>query len=432
MTMAESVPVPASYQQFAGRLVESGLLSDPWVDGAERFVAEPIVLSPDEHAELTEAAESVAMVYDELARLCASDAALVQRYFRWTPFQRLLWETSAPAWHGIARADVFWTPDGPKICELNSDTPSGEAEAVILGRLAAAQIGSGAWDPTAALAERFCQLLVASLGREPRVVGLIYPTELTEDLSMILLYRRWCEARGWHVVLGSPFNLQPTAEVGDQPAGVQLFGQRLDVVVRHYKTDWWTERQPVWRDEAPFSDAQPLTDPLRALLSAELAGQCVVVNPWGAVLTQNKRTMALMWQELERFSPAAQDAIVRYVPYTVRLEDLSSDERVERIGWVLKSDYGCEGSEVLVGAEHSDFEWQAALTEALPGRWIAQRRFCARADRAGRTFNFGVYLVAGRAAGYLTRVQKGATDGGALTIGTLVANPDGVNDHESR
>ncbi len=333
-----------------------------------------------------------------------------------------MWEAGAPAWHGIARADVFWTPDGPKICELNCDTPSGEAEAVILGQLAAQRLGpTPAFDPTAQLAARFCDLLTASLGREPCTIGLVYPTELTEDLSMILLYRRWCEARGWKVVLGSPFNLRPDDSAGYAAPGVQLFGQRLDVVVRHYKTDWWTERQPVWRDEAPFSDAQPLTDALRALLSAELGGQCVVVNPWGAILTQNKRAMALMWQELARFSPSAQEAIVRYVPYTIRLEDLSAAEQLERVGWVLKSDYGCEGAEVIVGAEQSDFEWQAALAAAVPGHWIAQRRFCARADSQGRTLNFGVYLVAGQAAGYLTRVQKGATDGSALNVGTLVA-----------
>ena len=33
----------------------------------------------------------------------------------------------------LARADVFLTDEGPRVCEINCDTPSGEAEAVTLG-----------------------------------------------------------------------------------------------------------------------------------------------------------------------------------------------------------------------------------------------------------------------------------------------------------
>ena len=31
-------------------------------------------------------------------------------------------------------------------------------------------------------------------GPAPRTVGIVYPTEFTEDLSVIRLYRRWLEA----------------------------------------------------------------------------------------------------------------------------------------------------------------------------------------------------------------------------------------------
>jgi hypothetical protein len=37
-------------------------------------------------------------------------------------------------------------------------------------------------------------------------------------------------------------------------------------------------------------------------------GSSVVVNPFGAVVTQNKRLMALMWEELGAFSPSARSA----------------------------------------------------------------------------------------------------------------------------
>ena len=113
-----------------------------------------------------------------------------------------------PFWHGIARADVFLTEDGPTVCELNCDTPTGEAEAVLLNGTVT-QTAAGHDDPNRALGKRFCAMVAAMAGIARRLsVGIVYPTEMPEDLSMVLLYRRWFEERGWQVTLGSPFNLR--------------------------------------------------------------------------------------------------------------------------------------------------------------------------------------------------------------------------------
>ncbi len=96
----------------------------------------------------------------------------------------------------------------------------------------------------------------------------------------------------------------------------------------------------------------------------------------------------------------------------------------ERERWVLKSDYGCEGEEVIVGAEVTDAVWRASLAAARPGRWVAQRRFDAVRDDAGRAVNFGVYLIAGRAAGLYARRSRLATDRAALSLAvSLEAEP---------
>src|SRR6185295_4586894 len=106
--------------------------------------------------------------------------------------------------------------------------------------------------------------------------------------------------RGLEVVLGSPYNLQPRPD-----GGVALFGTPCDLIVRHYKTDWWGERLPVWDDEAPYPDPDPLAGPLAILLRAQLAGRCAVVNPFAAVVPQTKKAMALMWEQQACFSPGA-------------------------------------------------------------------------------------------------------------------------------
>jgi hypothetical protein len=433
------VTPPPSYDQLARRLAERAFITDPWLDGGgPRFDAAPVVLSAETYRALATAAEDVAGVLDEMCRIVAASPALLDEFFRLTPVQQLLFQTSFPLWHGHARADVFLRPSAPPVvCEINCDTPSGQPEAVALGREAAGAgasvdgaVADGPIDPTAGLPRALAGLLAGAARRlvrgahppaaaaaRPAAVGIVYPTEMPEDLALITLVRGALEARGHEVVLGSPFNLHATPG-----GGVGLFGRPVDVVMRHYKTDWWGERLPLWRDEAPFPDPEPLAGPLRLLLEAELRGRCAVVNPFGAVLPQNKRSYAFLWERRQLFSAAARAVIDTHVPRTVRLEAARlralADER-ER--WVLKSDYGCEGEEVLIGAMMTAAEWRQALAMAIPQRWIAQERFEGTRDAAGRTANHGIFLVAGRAAGVYTRLAPDLTDRQALSVPTLVA-----------
>ncbi|HEY0709995.1 MAG TPA: hypothetical protein VGG33_24490, partial [Polyangia bacterium] len=376
------------YVAYASELLATGLVTDPWVDGAPRFRQAPLVLTRTEHGTLTSAAEAVARALHEVALRVNEAPALLDEFFALTPVQKLLWHSSAPLWHAVARADVFFVATSQEgehtkkavVCEINADTPSGHAEAVALSALA----GLGAAeDPNAQLEARWGAMLMHFLAGVDRlalktqpVVGIVYPTEIAGDHALIRLYQTWSERLGFRVVLGSPFNLQPQGR-----KGVGMFGIPCDVIVRHYKTDWWAERLPIWNDEAPYPDPDPLVSPLATLLQATLAGRCAVVNPFAAVLPQNKRAFAFLWERAGDFPPEIQAIVRAHVPETIRLEaaDRSRLER-ERELWVLKSDYGCEGEEVLIGPVLSDDDWKAALTHAVPHRWIAQRHFEACAN----------------------------------------------------
>jgi len=418
--------VARDYAGFAARLTAFGLISDPWFEGQPRFHPRPVVLSSAEQASLYRAAEEMAAAYDELCLRCAAEPALVEEFLGLTPVQQALWCSSAPHWHGIARADVFLTDQGPVLCELNCDTPSGEAEAVLLNRTVAPDFPD-LRDPNRELGDRLCAMIAAVATRvghsrpgaaagPPLSVGLIYPTEMPEDLSMVLLYREWFEERGWRVTLGSPFNLR---RLGARQAG--LFDTPCDVFVRHYKTDWWSERRPVWSDEPEVPDPEPLSGQLAVILGSALEGRCAVVNPFGAVVPQNKRAMALLWERIDLFSARSRAAIERYLPETVRLETLPPARlRAERESWVLKSDYGCEGDEVVIGAETAPDAWEASLEAAVPGRWVAQRHFHALRGPDGAAANHGVYLVAGEASGLYTRLSVAGTDRHALSAPVLV------------
>jgi glutathionylspermidine synthase len=145
---------------------------------------------------------------------------------------------------------------------------------------------------------------------------------------------------------------------------------------------------------------------------------------------QNKRVMAFMWEHVHRFSTRGRGLIERYVPWTSRLETLHPERlKADREGWVLKSDYGAEGEEVVIGRETDDATWSASLAHARPGRWVAQRWFQALPDArpggAGQPLNYGVFLVAGEACGVYVRRQAGATDDHAVSVPVLV-RPAGV------
>jgi len=394
-----------TYEAFAKRVCETGIITDPWLDGQPRFAQTPVVIEASTRDQLYEVAERIASVYNELVGLVGDTPSFLDEFFGFTPTQKAMWASSVPSWHGIARADVFLTSEGPCIAELNCDTPTGQAEAVVLGELA------GEGSPNGQLQARFVHMVeaiaAAELKREPSglCIGLVYPTELTEDLALVRLFRSWLEGRGHRVVLGSPYNL---AFVKPR---LQLFGVPVDVVVRHYKSDWWCERAPVWSNDS-IPDAAPLIAPLAAILSAIAEGTVCVVNPMAAILTQNKRAMAFMWEHIHRFSPAAQAVIQAHIPFTARMEVMHEAQLLtQKNEWVIKSDYGAEGDEVVVGR---------AVSLAKPRRFVAQRFFDATPVSNGEIVNYGVFLIGGKAAGIYLRTQLGSTDTRAKSVGIVV------------
>lgn len=408
----------STYPEFAARARATHAIADPWLDGAERFRREPIVLTGDRWRAIAAAAADVAAAHDALARLVLRDPELLSP-LGLSPWQRGMWLASAPEWHGIARADVFWTDSGPMVCELNSDTPSGAAEAVLGNALG--DRPAGTTDPNEAFPARFvalCEAFGATVGaRGPLTVGVVYPTEFPEDLSMIAVYRQWLAQRDHRVELGSPFNLGRARD-----GRATLFGEPCDVVLRHYKTDWWGERLPIFDDEPPLPDREPLAVPLLHLLGAAVDRRTAVLNPFGAVLTQNKRALALLWERLASFAPEMQAAIRRCVPFTARLETVREELWHARADWVLKPDYGNEGGDVVVGAAVGQDEWEATLAHAIATRWVAQRNLAPRPGQDGELENLGVYLLGGAPAGVYARVHHAAvTDAGARTAPVFVA-----------
>jgi len=105
------------------------------LDGQPRFATTPVMLAEHDWQAVARAAEDMAQVHGRARQTVVRDGGLFESYFKLGPVGKAMWECAAPRWHGIARADMFLTANGPHICELNSDTPSGQAEAVTLSHM---------------------------------------------------------------------------------------------------------------------------------------------------------------------------------------------------------------------------------------------------------------------------------------------------------
>ncbi len=433
--MSQPPDTAANYDAFAGELYATNIISDPWLEGRERFQLAPVVLQSDLYRRMGAAAEAIARAYDELAAIVLETPELLDSYFGMTPYQKLMWLASSGRWHGIARLDLFVLADGRiQACEMNSDTPSGEAETVLINQLRHRHHPE-LTDPNAGFEQAFVDMVLGLYGASrnpdqeagmgshtapgaagaPLSIGILYPTDLPEDLSMIAIYRQWFERRGHSVTLGSPFNIQPADD-----GRVALFDTPIDIAIRHYKSDWWGERIPAWLDEDDYDDPAPIDRQLRLLLDADARGTTTVVNPFGAVLTQNKLTMAFLWDHIDRFSRETRETIVDHIPETRLLRSFANGDLVQA-DWVLKSDYGCEGDEVVIGRNVSEAIWAESLEAAVRERWVVQRFFQAAPNTQGAIPNYGLYLVAGRTAGIFTRLSPAATDYSAVVAPTFVA-----------
>lgn len=423
--MSVSEPELPSYGDFAQGLYRTAILSDPWLGGKERFRLRGLILDEEQARRLKLVAERVAYLHHKVAEIVWHEPRLVDEYFGLTPYQKAMWLASEGRWHGIARVDLFICTDGRiRACEMNSDTPSGEAEAVLLNDLLH-PFHPGTDNPNLEIEERFWQMLLDSYqarlklnGRSgpasPSTVAIIYPTDLPEDLSMIALYRSWLERRGCRVVLGSPFNLRV-----DHLGRICVLDEVVDLIVRHYKTDWWGEREAIWLDQPAFPDPEPLDRQILPLLAAASEGKVTVVNPFGAVLVQNKIAMAFMWEHRELFSQKAQKWIEAYIPETRRFIAIDA-KHLDRKEWVLKAVYGCEGDSVICGIFVRPREWRRTIRKIVGRHWVVQRYFQVAPIDDGLLPNYGVYVIGGIASGFYSRLSKVATDYSALTAPTFV------------
>jgi len=413
-----------SKQDYTKIILQSPYLHTPWVNSVQHFSLEPFLISRVDFNRLQHAAEAIGELYEELRTHLIDNPEEAVSFFQLTPYQQFLWMASLGEWHGIARLDMFFTEDGGiQIAEMNSDTPSSLEEAVYLNRTYRELYPTFEnVDINTSLESDFCDMIATSFYStyrntkqlEGSVVGIVYPTEIPEDMGLIELYADLMRSMGCKVVIGSPYNLGYTEQ-----GKVTIFGSEMDLLFRHYKTDWWTERLSAWTDEEDIPDPKPLDKQLRWILKATIEQKLCVVNPMGAIVSQNKHSMAYFWERIEQFTEKSQETIRSFIPKTYRFTSMDKEQLLsQKEQWVLKSIYGCEGAEVIIGAFTKPEEWVRSINALQPNQWIVQEFFSIQPQPNGSLPNFGMYLIGGKASGILLRISNAnaSTDLSSLTV----------------
>src|SRR3712207_3893337 len=84
--------VYADYAAFARAVYQTGVLSDPWLDGNERFGLRAALLTARRARALAEAAERVAYIHQELVQILIESPELLAGFYRLTPCQQAMWQ----------------------------------------------------------------------------------------------------------------------------------------------------------------------------------------------------------------------------------------------------------------------------------------------------------------------------------------------------
>ncbi len=357
---------------------------DLYTRGRQSILPDALVLSEDEHDELTRAAEDVWRALRQLEAAVLRDAEALAGVGVPAGLYRALAEERAGS-PRVTRCDFHPTPEGSwLISEFNEDAPTGFAEAEGLCSVLADSFE----DRAAGL--RFVGDLkgavTAALAPFERV-GLVFPTGYSEDLQHVALVSEWLSEHGHRTVLGSPANLIMD---GGRAA---IFDQPVQALFRYFPGEAIPEL-----DNAGDWEGASRTLPMMNSLSATVA--------------QSKRFYAAPNEHDLALPTEARDTIAAHVPTTLYLRPSRRDQLMtERERWVLKGAFGRMGDAICMGAALTPEDWERVIDAALAeADQIAVQEWF---DTAPHWFSHGLgyptvgaFLVDGRFAGYYSRVSK--------------------------
>ncbi|WP_134701229.1 glutathionylspermidine synthase family protein [Ammoniphilus sp. YIM 78166] len=329
--------------------------------GKEYCVPAVTAFSEKEMLLLKEASEKIDRIYRKVLRFVQRflpDPVLVNQlgiHPALIPAARL----EVP-FHGVSRQDWIMQPDGIKMIENNTDTPTGIPETAYLA---------------GAMVKRFTKMQNPSEGMD---------RQIRESFSSLIQFYRQCGFSGeiafscydWHEEdlcnttylmeqvqkEGFPAFFVPLEKLEVKPnVGLFYEGKRIDIWYRLYPLEYLV-----------YDTDDDGCETGLAILELISQKKLAIINPVQSIITQSKGFMALIWSLYEKndhlqtlwnlnapiFTKEECEAISRHLLPTY-FEDTFF--RQDRIPWVSKSLFGREGKGTVLfdkeGLEH-EVKWE--------------------------------------------------------------------------
>ena len=342
-------------------------------------------------------------------RLCA---------FLGTPEQEVRWVSLDPGPPDVAlsRLDAFFTPDGPRFIEINSDAPAGFGygdrmaaifEQLPVFRVFRQKVPVRYRSSEEALVRAVLAPWKARGGTGTPLVAIVDWADVKTRADQEIL-REVISARGSRCVLADPRAMEVRGGRLCTPS------EPVDVVYRRAVLSELVEREA----------------DVKAFLSAYRDSLCPFVNSFRCRLSEDKAFFALLTDEAFSSLMSAEEAVFvsGLVPWTRKVEarrtvkdgrdiDLLPFILRERETLVLKPAHAYGGKSVYVGNETPAAEWESAVAAALGKPWVVQERVtipeepCPTFEGGSLGFaplkvNTNPFYVAGEHAGAVTRASR--------------------------
>jgi len=415
-------------QRLAGaRFVFGGRMLSPYL--------RPHFVTRYEWRQITTTCETVWGAIEKVGRL-ASDDKLMLEQIGLTEKERELVAVD-PGYQEVSvtsRLDSFLTDETYQFVELNAECPAGIAYQDVAAEIFLELPLMGEFARQHKVTPMYCRqnLLDALLAIYERVRGAAQKPQIgivdykgLPTQREFELFKEFFETRDYSTTIADPRDLELRE-------GKLYHGDfRIDLVYRRVLATELIEK---------LDECKPFVEAYRS-------GAAVFVNSFRTKYVHKKMLFGLLTDERHQhyFSHSEQEAIRRSVPWTRRLEDVSTtygDTKIDllefvqtkRGGLVLKpnDDYGGHG--IFIGWESDAATWDSAIEQALKGDYLVQERVTTSREVFPFVDDTGVHMIEqlldldpllffGKVAGAFTRLSSSSlanVTSGAGMVPTMI------------